>query len=462
MAANESFDKIPPQSDEAEMSVLGSMLLDKEAIGPVLQILDKSCFYKTAHQEIYQALIDLFDRDAAVDLLLVTEELKKRDLLDKVGGPAYLTELTDSVTSSANAEHYARIVREKAMRRKLISAAAQIQREAYAEGKDGAELLDKSQKLIFDIAEKGMTREPQAIEEILRRTMERIDKLQGRQNVVTGIPTGYYKLDELTSGLQNSEFIILAARPSVGKTALALNMVEHVAVEHGMPVAIFSLEMSSQELGQRMLCSHARVDAHKMRTGFLHKDDWPKLTLAWGTLSEANIFIDDDPGLTVLGMRAKARRLKSQHDIKLIVIDYLQLMEAHKGENRQQELALISRSVKALARELDIPVLALSQLNRSPEDREGGRPRLSDLRESGALEQDADVVMLLHRRQDENRGDDDFNPGGESGTGGHETTLYIAKQRNGPQGVVRLAWLPQYVRFENPTMREAPEGDIEI
>lgn len=454
MATKEPGDRLPPHNEEAEMCVLGSLLLDNACFNDVIQILGDrgaACFYTTANQTLYQACVDLYDRTQATDLVLLREELEKRRLLEKVGGVEYLMRVVESVPSAANAEHYAQIVREKSMLRDLIRASNEIQRMAYENTSDAALLLDRAEAKIFELTQTGMTRQAVAIEEILKETFDRIDKFHDRKNAVTGIPTGFADLDNLTSGLQDAEFIILAARPSVGKTALALNIAEYVAIEAKLPLAVFSMEMSNQEIGQRLLCSRARVDSHKMRTGFLSEDEWPKLSLAVGELSESKMFIDDTPGLSALELRAKARRLKAQQDIRLVVIDYIQLMEARRGENRQQEISEISRGIKALARELNVPVLALSQLNRAPEAREGGEPRLSDLRESGSLEQDADVVMLLHRKIGQ-RGE---QAGAE--TAATDTDLIVAKQRNGPTGRAPLTFLPNYVRFGSRTQLEEPE-----
>jgi len=466
MAGKDAAEPNVPQSMDAEMSVLGAILIDQDVAGLVFELLDAEYFYSQAHQEIYRCMVELFEENRAIDAVTVAEKLRDKNLLDKVGGVDYLAALMDRVPSSANVEYYAGIVRERAMRRNLINALTQIQQEAQEKSTDTPELLDKAERLIFEISSRGMTQSPKELREILHRTMEQIDAYSQRRGVLRGISTGFDKLDEMTSGLQNSEFIILAARPGVGKTALSLNIAEHVALREQLPVAIFSLEMSADELGERLLCSKARVDSHKLRSGFAAADDWTRINLAFGDLCEARIIIDDTPGLTPLELRAKARRLKSQHDIRLIIVDYLQLMETRRAENRQQEIAQISRSLKALARELDIPLLAVSQLNRAPVDRIDQRPRLSDLRESGALEQDADLVLLLHRkayqRETEVSEPAPWEGNGVTGstteTGADETdaTLFIAKQRNGPTGPIKLRWIKEYVRFEKPTSQEEP------
>ena len=438
MVVESIIERTLPQSIEAEISVLGAMLLDNEVISLVIPILSKSSFYKTAHQELYQTTVELYDKGKTVDLVLLREELKKRSLLDKVGGIEYLMELEESVPTIGNVEYYANIVREKAIKRNLIEVAANIQKEAFNEALDTDNLLDTSERAIFDITQKKFNTASTNLNEILKSTFKRIENLHDRQNRLTGLSTGFYDLDDHTCGLQASELIIIAARPSMGKTSLALNIIDHVGVVEKKPAVVFSLEMSAQQVAQNMLCSHARVDAHKLRKGFLDDKEWSNLSYGLGSLSEAPIFIDDTPGLTVLEVRAKARRLKAHHDIQLVVVDYLQLMESSRAENRQQEISIISRGLKSLARELSVPVIAVSQLNRSVESREGHKPRMSDLRESGSIEQDADVIILLHR-------EDYYDPDKKDGT----AELIIAKQRNGPIGVVKLAFLSNFMRFES-------------
>ncbi|MBU6391659.1 MAG: replicative DNA helicase [Planctomycetota bacterium] len=438
MVVESIIERTLPQSIEAEMSVLGAMLLDNEVISLVIPILSKNSFYKTAHQELYQTIVELYDKGKTVDLVILREELKRRSLLDKVGGIEYLMEMEESVPTIGNVEYYANIVREKAIKRNLIEVAATIQKEAFNEALDTDNLLDTSERAIFDITQKKFNTASTNLNEILKSTFKRIENLHDRQNRLTGLSTGFYDLDDHTCGLQASELIIIAARPSMGKTSLALNIIDHVGVVEKKPAVVFSLEMSAQQVAQNMLCSHARVDAHKLRKGFLDDKEWSNLSYGLGSLSESPIFIDDTPGLTVLEVRAKARRLKAHHDIQLVVVDYLQLMESSRGENRQQEISIISRGLKSLARELSIPVIAVSQLNRSVESREGHKPRMSDLRESGSIEQDADVIILLHR-------EDYYDPDKKDGT----AELIIAKQRNGPVGVVKLAFLSNFMRFES-------------
>ncbi len=432
--------KIPPQNLDAEKSVLGAMLIDDEAIGVVLEILDASWFYDAAHQHIYTTILDLYNNHQNVDLITLSDKLKLKGLLESVGGVTYLSEIINYVPSAANVEHYAKIVRERGIQRLLIRNATQIIEESFREKENIPELVDRAEKLIFEVAELKQGRKASLVKDLVREAIERIDFLYQRKESVTGVPTGFYKFDEMTSGLQPSDLVIVAGRPSMGKSALASCMAEFAAIEKKMPVAIFSLEMSKEQLVQRMICSHARVDAHKVRTGFLAPSDWPKLTAAAGKLSNSTILIDDSPGISALELRAKARRLKMNYDIKLIVLDYLQLMRSsERSESRQQEISEISRSLKALARELSVPVIAISQLSRAVESRQDHRPQLSDLRESGAIEQDADVVVLLLREEY-------YNPTEENR---NKAEVIIAKQRNGPVGSVHLAFLKDFVRFEN-------------
>ncbi|OHB71675.1 MAG: replicative DNA helicase [Planctomycetes bacterium RBG_16_41_13] len=440
MAVESVLERTLPQSLDAEMSVIGAMLLDNEVINVVVPILNKQSFYKTAHQSIYQAIIDLYDKGQAIDLVLLREELKKRSLLENVGGAEYLVELEEAVPTIGNVEYYANIVRENAIKRNLIEVAANIQKQAFEGAVDTGFLLDSSERAIFEITQKKFNASSIKLNEILKETFSRIENLHDRESRLTGLSTGFFDFDDLTCGLQPSELIIVAARPSMGKTSFVMNIIEHIGVVEKKPAAIFSMEMSARQLAQNMLCSHSKIDAHKLRKGFLEDDDrlWSALSNGLGSLSEAPIFIEDTPGLTILEVRAKARRLKAQYDIQLIAVDYLQLMEAPRGENRQQEISIISRGLKSLARELAIPVIAVSQLNRSVESREGHRPRMSDLRESGSIEQDADVIALLHR-------EDYFNPEKKDGT----AELIIAKQRNGPTGTIKLTFLSHCMRFEN-------------
>ncbi|MGR3311635.1 MAG: replicative DNA helicase [Candidatus Brocadiales bacterium] len=437
------LERTPPQNIDAEVGVLGAMLLDNDTVNLAVQMLYKDSFYKTAHQELFQTIVDIYDRDRAVDLVILKEELKKHSLLEKVGGIEYLMELEESVPTAANIEHYARILQEKAVKRSLIDATVRIQKDSYEEMYDSDTLLDKAESLVFEIGQRKASRTPSTkLIEILTPVFNQIEKHHDKKGKLTGLSTGYTDLDDITCGLQPSELIIVAGRPSMGKTSLGLNILQYVGVVENKPAVLFSLEMSSNQVAQNMLCSCARINAHSLRRGFLNDNEWSQLSLAMGTLSEGAIFIDDTPGLSILELKAKARRLKSQHDIQLIVVDYMQLMEAPRAENRQQEISVISRGLKSLARELGIPIIAVSQLNRSVESREGNRPRMSDLRESGSIEQDADVIMLLYR---EEYYATEEKPAKKPGV----AEIIIAKQRNGPVGSVSLSFIKEFMRFES-------------
>ena len=449
MSAQDSIEKIPPQSIEAEMAVLGSMLLDHEAASQAIELLEANSFYKESHKKIFSVIVKLFDENKGVDLVTIVEELRRTNSLDEVGGPTYITNLSSVVPTSANFIHYAKIVKEKMLLRNLINAATQIASDSYNTTQDVDALLDKAEQLIFDVSSRKVKSHFTPLREVIKDSIETIDNLYQRKENITGIATGFRELDIRTAGLQPSDLIVIAGRPSMGKSALVSCIAEHAAVVEKVPVAFFSLEMSKEQLVQRTLCSHARVDAHKVRTGFLSQADWPRLVSAAGKLSEAPMYIDDSPGITVLELRTKARRLKAQFDIKLIVLDYLQLMQGPaKADNRQQEISEISRSLKALARELSVPIIAISQLSRAVEQRSDHRPQLSDLRESGAIEQDADLVLLLLREEyynptDENKG---------------IAEVIVAKQRNGPVGSLKLAFIGEYIRFEN--LAKADEEDF--
>jgi len=439
--------RVPPQAIEAEMAVLGAMLMDGEAVSKAIEILDESCFYKDAHRKIFQAVVHLYERNEPVDLITLSEELKRRKQLEEIGGSFYLTELVESVPSAAHVEHHARIVLEKALLRKLIGVATEIISESYDSEEGVFDIIDQAEQKIFSISERRLHRAFVPIAPVLHDTFEVIEKFHHKEGVITGVPSGFWELDELTSGFQKSDLVIVAGRPGMGKTAFSLNVARNVAVDCGIPVGIFSLEMSNRQLAMRMLCSEARVNSHLLRIGRLPGSDWPKLSLAVGRLAAAPIFIDDTPSLGILELRAKARRLKAEKDIGLLIIDYLQLIQGPRNaESRQHEISLISRSLKALAKELDIPVVALSQLSRAVEARgEEKRPRLSDLRESGAIEQDADLVIFIYRPEKYNIL---YDEQGNSLKGIAE--IIIGKQRNGPTGTIRLAFIDEYARFENP------------
>src|SRR5215207_1018610 len=431
------FDRLPPHSIEAEMCLLASMMLDKEMIGQVVQIVDRDAFYQADHQIIYDILVKLYEQNRPVDVLILREELIKRGLFEEVGGREYLATIIGTVPSAAHGAHYASIVREKALLRQLIAASNDILRDAYAPHEEATLVLDKAEKRIFEIAQKKIGKAAVPMEDVLHEVYEMIGS-GGRQ----GLLTDYIELDSMTNGLQGGEMIIVAARPSMGKTAFAMNLIEAISANHLLPTAVFSLEMSKQQLAQRMLCSRANIDAHKLRKGMLSNDDYTKLAVTVGELAKAPIWVDDTPGLTPLDLRAKARRLKLQHDIKCVMIDYMQLMDNPGPESRQQQISEISRGIKAVARELEVPVIALSQLNRASEGRDGHRPRMSDLRESGSIEQDADVIMLLHREDYYRMSEPDFVPD-------NIAEVIIAKQRNGPTGTVKLTFMNKTTRFEN-------------
>ncbi len=433
-------EKVQPQSIEAETSVLGAMLMDKEAICKAVETLSEDAFYKTAHRKIYSAIIDLFEKNEPVDLVTLTNELKKKGELSNIGGAIYLTTILNSVPTAANVEYYIQIVNEKAIIRGLLSAATEIASMAYQPTEDITQMLDKAEQLIFNIVQRKVNRDFIHIGEMLHDSFAMIEKLYAKKTYVIGVPTGFHDLDVLTAGLHPSDLIIIAGRPSMGKSSFALNIAQYAAIKEKIPVGLFSLEMSKDQLVQRMLCAEARVDAHKLRTGYLGEADWPKLTTAAGVLAETPIYIDDSPAPSVLEIRAKARRLMAKYNIGLIIIDYLQLIQGRMNiDNRQQEISEISRSLKALARELNIPVVALSQLSREVEKRGDRRPQLSDLRESGAIEQDADLVAFVYREEY-------YKPTPEN-EGIAE--IIIGKQRNGPIGIVKLAFIKKYTRFEN-------------
>jgi replicative DNA helicase len=436
-AVARQFDRLPPHSIEAEMSLLASMMLDKELVGQTVSIVDRESFYQADHQIIFDVLIKLYEQNRPIDAVIVFEELVKRQLLEEVGGKGYIAQILGSVPSSAHGQHYAQIVREKALLRQLISASNDTLRDAYAPHDQADTVLDNAEKRIFAIAEKKVGNSMEPMEKVLHEVFEMIENRGQR-----GLESGFHELDDMLNGLQRGEMIIVAARPSMGKTAFAMNIVEHVAADQRLPCAIFSLEMSKQQLAQRMLCSRGQIDAHKLRKGMLNSQEYTKLATVVGELAKAPIWVDDSPGLSPLELRAKARRLKRQHDIKCLMIDYMQLMDNPGPENRQQQITEISRAVKSVARELGIPVICLSQLNRATEGRDGHRPRMSDLRESGSIEQDADVVMLLHREDYYRMSEPDFQPD-------NIAEVIVAKQRNGPTGTLKLTFLNRTTRFEN-------------
>lgn len=430
--------KIPPQNIEAEMATLGAMLLNERIIPEILEITDASFFYKKSHRIIFETIIELYDSRDKVDILTVSERLRKKGALEEVGGTTELTTLVDFVPSSANAAHYARIVKEKGVLRALIESASEIISLGYKGQEDVSSLLDKAERLIFEISDRRVEGGYVHIKDIIKDGIELIESLYHRKSHITGIPTGFKDIDLKTAGFQKGDLIIVAGRPSMGKSAFVTSISGHVAIDKKIPVAVFSLEMSKEQLMQRFLCAEAKVEVNRVRTGFLSPSEWPTLTSAAGRLSEAPIYIDDTPAMNIFEIRAKARRLKAHCGIQLILVDYLQLIRgADRAESRQQEISKISQGLKALAKELKVPLIAVSQLSRAVESREGHRPKLSDLRESGAIEQDADLVALLFRQE--------YYSPSEENKGIAE--VIIAKQRNGPVGTVSLAFLKEYMRF---------------
>ncbi len=438
---------LPPQSLEAEESILSAILIDNDALLDIVEILGAEDFYKTAHKKIYEGVLALFEKNEPADLVTLTIILREKGHLESIGGAAYLAHLIDSVPMAVNAQHYARFIPDKANLRRLIEKSNAIVKRCLSDQGDVNGVLDYAESAIFEISENKARPAFYPIGKIIETNIDTLEERQGNKALITGVPTGFAKLDHMTAGLQGADLLILAARPSMGKTALALNVARQAAVVGKVPTAIFSLEMSKEQLSMRLLCSEARIDSARVRNGFFSREDWVKLTDAAGVLGQAPIYIDDSPDISAMTIRAKSRRLKMDHGLGLIFIDYLQLMRSHTSfERRDLEISEISRSLKMLAKELNVPVVALSQLNRKLEERSDKRPQLSDLRESGALEQDADVVMFIYRDEVYNK--DENNP--NRGT----AELIIAKQRNGPVGTVHLTFLNAYTRFENPASEE--------
>ncbi|HML35968.1 MAG TPA: replicative DNA helicase [Bacillota bacterium] len=433
------YERIPPHNDDAEKSVLGSILLDKDALYEVLEILKPEDFYSEMHKEIYSAVIELYRKSQPVDILTVSEELKKRKSLEMVGGRAYIALLSTVVPSTSNAGEYAKIVAEKAVLRRLIGTASDIIEKGYQEKMESSEVLDFAERGIFEIAQSRQSKDFALIKDVLWENISKIDEMSKLEGNITGLTTGFIDLDSRTSGLQKSDLIMLAARPSMGKTAFALNIAQQAAIKSKAKVLIFSLEMSRDQLGQRMLSMESRIEMQKLKTGTLERKDWDQIHIALDTLSKTSIYIDDTPGVTAMEIKNKCRRLKAEKGLDLVVIDYLQLMSFEgRAESRQQEITALSRFLKQLAREMDCPVIVLSQLSRAPEQRNDHRPILSDLRESGSIEQDADIVMFLYR-------DEYYNP--ETTDKPNICEVNIAKQRSGPTGSIELTWLGKYTRF---------------
>ena len=447
MADNNQLLNVQPHSEEAELAVLGSMLSSKEAVSKSIQWLTPDVFYKDAHGKIFSAMELLFDKGEPVDTVSVIDLLKKNKELESVGGTYFVTGLVESVPTAAHVERYSKIVMEKALLRSLITLSHSIAKEAYEDSQDVADILDTVEQSIFSITQNRLKGGFTQINDIVVAALEKLELIRGSGGSVIGVPSGLLDLDDITSGFQEGDLIIIAGRPGMGKTALALSMIRNAALEADVGVGMFSLEMANHQLAMRLLCAEARVDSHFVRTGKLPAKLWKNLGLSAGDLEKAPIYLDDSPALTVLELRAKARRLKAEHNIGMIVVDYLQLMQGPRGvENRQQEISVISRSLKALAKELSIPVVALSQLSRAVEQRAERKPQLSDLRESGAIEQDADVVIFLYRPWVYSQEDEDEG----------KAEIIVAKQRNGPTGHISASFISKYARFENLSQAETP------
>jgi len=437
-------ERVPPQNIEAEEAVIGSMLIEQNAVISALEILKPEDFYKENHRIIFRQIAEMADKLEAVDLVTLAENLKNAGYLEKIGGAAELARLANFVPTAANVEYYARIVAEKSVLRRLIAASTEIAASAYDSQYEVDEILDKAEETIFQISQGRTTQGYVHLKDVLVETMEKLEYLASHKGNVVGLSSGFSDLDSITSGFQPSDLIILAARPSVGKTSLGLNIARNIAIREDCSVAVFSLEMSREQVAQRLLCSESAINSQKLRNGFLSDDEWRRLSIGLGRLGEAKIFIDDTPGISVMELRAKARRIKAEHGLGLVVVDYLQLMRTRKQENRQQEISEISRSLKSLARELDVPIIAMSQLSRAVEQRQDRRPVLSDLRESGAIEQDADVVMFLYTEPELEQN--------------NLIELIVAKQRNGPTGNLKLFFSREICRFGDLDVIHVP-GD---
>jgi len=441
------LDKLPPQNIEAEQSILGAILIDNDALPKALEILDPEDFYKQSHRKIFNVMIELFEKSEPIDMITLTDDLKRRDEMEAVGGISYLSSLVNMIPTAANVKYHSKIVREKALLRGLLRSATEIAGRVYEDNLDAEELVDYAERSIFDISDKRIKASFVTLKEVIKDSFEMIERLYDKKETVSGVPSGFRDLDDLTTGFQKGDLIVIGGRPSMGKTAFSLNVAQHVGLELKEPVAIFSLEMAKEQLAFRMLCSEAMVDSSSIRKGFIKKEDWHKLTSAASNLTGAPIFIDDSSGINALELRAKARRLKMEHGLSLVIVDYLQLMRGRGSfERREQEISEISRSLKALAKELSVPVIAVSQLNRSVEQRRPSTPILADLRESGAIEQDADVILFLYR-------DEIYNKEAKKG----QAEVIIAKQRNGPTGTVNLSFISNCTRFLNRADREYQE-----
>ncbi len=442
--------RIPPQNIEAEQSVLGTILLSDNSLSAVLETLESDDFYQDRHKLIFEAMVTLFEKNEPQDIITVANQLKDINSLEQAGDVAYLATLTSIVPVTANLFYYAKIIRQKAVLRNLISVNTEIASRCFEEQGDIDVLVDEAEQAIFEIARSKSNQSFTPLKRIIPGAFEAVEQLFKRKEMITGVPTGFSELDKMTAGLQPSDLIILAGRPSMGKTAFAMNIAQNAALLEKTGVAIFSLEMSKEQLAMRLLSSAGHIDSQRIRTGKLHNEDWPKLTRAVGMLSEAPMYLDDTAAISVLEMRAKVRRLSSQYSIGLIIVDYLQLMQGRNSENRTQEISEISRSLKAMAKELKVPVIALSQLNRGLESRTDKRPMMSDLRESGAIEQDADVICFIYRDEVYNKADDNPNRG--------MAEIIIGKQRNGPTGTVKLTFIKEFTMFENLSGYDEPDG----
>jgi replicative DNA helicase len=434
-------DKVPPHSIDAEMAVIGAVLIDNAALSVITETLTEEAFYKKAHRDIFKAMLNVSEKGEAIDVITLAEELRRLGTYHSIGGPTYLTKIMDSVHTAANAEHYARAVFDKYLLRRLVTISGEITTQALLGATDAREVLDEAERLIFEVSERGIRKTFEPIGRIIKERFENLEQLYENKQPVSGLATPFDELDSYTSGFQNSELVIVAGRPSMGKTSFALNVAQHLGIKEKIPVGIFSLEMSSEQLVMRLLCAEARIDSHRLRMGYIKSSEFAELAIVAGYLSEAPIYIDDSPSVTMMELRAKSRRLKSEVNVGAIFVDYLQLVSStDRFENRQQQISAISRNLKSLAKELEIPVVVLSQLSRAVESRGGDRrPLLSDLRESGAIEQDADTVLMLFRPE--------FYEGEDSENAGIAEVI-IAKQRNGPTGTVKLAFMKEYTRFE--------------
>ena len=446
--ATQAVERLPPHNLEAEQSVLGSLLIDRDAVIRVASFLKPEDFFRSAHATIFQAIVDLYNRREPPDFVTVVDELERRERLEEVGGVAYITELMNAVPTAVHVEYYGRIVERTATLRRLIEAGSEIVRIGYDESLDIDEALERAEQAIFDVSQRRSTRDFTPIAEILEHYFDKLDAIQHQRGTVVGVPTGFADLDKLTGGLQRSDLIILAARPAVGKTSFQLGIAHNAAVQYGKTVAIFSLEMSAEQLVQRLLAMETGVDSHRLRLGLINDDEWDQISRAFGRLAEAKIFIDDTPSINIMELRSKARRLMAEHGVDLIIVDYLQLAQGRRAENRVQEISDISRSLKGLARELNVPVLALSQLSRAVESRTDHRPMLSDLRESGSIEQDADIVMFIYR-------EDVYDPDTEK-KGIAE--IIVAKHRNGPTDTISLRFFDRTARFADLELYREPSS----